>query len=195
MNLAVGSHHFSFAPDQDRSVRAQFLFFRIQQVGGNHDIATVLARLSGEHFPHLPFERNRASQRVALRFTGDRRFREHREIEAAVVFRFSLRGHLIHDSRQLLETVMEAGILPPKGLHDCADDHLSGRAIGGGFDLCGTPCGRHRGRRGTQSRQTAHTCQKCSSVHFAGLLPFEELLMTLRGRIAKKIKRGVNGAT
>ena len=163
MDFAVGSHHFALAPDQDSGIRAQFFFFRIEQVGGNHDIASVLARLSSEHLLHLPFERNRTRQRVALCFAGDRRFREHREVEAAIVFRFGLRGHLVHDSRQLLEALVEAGVLAPKRLHNCADDHLAGRAIGGGVDPRPAVCGRRRG--GSQSRQTAHTSQKCSSVH------------------------------
>ena len=65
--------------------------------------------------------------------------------------------------RQVLETIVQAGILPPKRLHGGADDHLSGWAVGGAPASRVAARGQHRGR--LKRRQTTHGCQKRSSVH------------------------------
>ncbi|MBI2949452.1 MAG: hypothetical protein HYY23_17580 [Verrucomicrobia bacterium] len=39
---------------------------------------------------------------------------------------FRLLGHWVRDCGQLIESVLQAGILSPKRLHGRADDHFSG---------------------------------------------------------------------
>lgn len=89
----------------------------------------MFACLLGEHFLHLPRERDRARQNIFSRFARDCGFREHREIETATVLLSGLRRHLVHHSRQLLETVPQPGIRPPKSLHGRADDYLARGAV------------------------------------------------------------------
>ncbi len=60
--FAVDSYHFALAPHQDGRVRAQFLLGRVEQVGRNHNIATVLPGFPRKHFLHRPRERDRAAK-------------------------------------------------------------------------------------------------------------------------------------
>ena len=53
---------------------------------------------------------------MVARFAGDRCFREDRQIEGATVKPLGLRGHLIHDPGQLVQSATQPGYRPQ---NDC----------------------------------------------------------------------------
>src|SRR4029453_15728965 len=83
VHLAVDTRDFALSPEQYRCIRHAAP--ALLKVGWRHDVAPMLARLRGEDFPELAFQRNRPQATFARRFSRHRHLGQDRYIEPPAV--------------------------------------------------------------------------------------------------------------